>query len=206
MSILNVSEPGKTTLSREQSQGRDNGGKLSLRSEEAQSFQWQLGHWQWVRKSHGWQAKHTHFFLFRVCARASHVNYLFLALFNSCSGIPFTSSQHPYLHKTVWSVGVHTQSGKVQSNVKDELCSAAWFTKERQHCWPHNGYYGDTNCVHGGLKESKPSAWHMAIRCRNTGIRRAPSRQISRCRQGNPTPLCSWISQRIITILSFGRI
>lgn len=33
-----------------------------------------------------------HTFFFCVCVRASHVNYLFLALFNSCSGIPFTSS------------------------------------------------------------------------------------------------------------------
>lgn len=61
MSISNPSEPGKTTLSIKQSQGRDNGGKLERSSV--------------IRKSHGWQAKHTHFFLFRVCAPVTWIIY-----------------------------------------------------------------------------------------------------------------------------------
>lgn len=81
MSIWNMSEPGKTTLSTERSRGRDNGGKRERSCVMwRRSFHWQLSHWQWVRKSHGWQDKHTHFFLFRVCARQSRELFIFSAV------------------------------------------------------------------------------------------------------------------------------
>lgn len=93
MSIRNMSEPGKTTLSIEQSQGRDNGGKSerscvmwrsSVISVTVESLT--------VSQEKPWLTRQTYTLFSCLCVRASHVNYLFLAQFNSCSGILFTSS------------------------------------------------------------------------------------------------------------------
>lgn len=54
--------------------------------------------------------------------------------------------------------------------MKDELCSASWFTKERQHSRPLNGYYGETKLFPWRF-ETEPAHIDAVW---NTMIRRAP--------------------------------